>query len=83
MHHMTQLWAKQAETQLTPIFNLKNGYILSPPPVFLWPPVTIYMLLHSTLLCKKIARAPGGYKKFLLTKLGGGGGGQTEQIHKN
>ena len=33
------------------------------------------MLLYSTLLSKKIARAPGGYKKFMLTKLGGGGGG--------
>ena len=32
------------------------------------------MLLYSTLLCEKIARAPGGHKKFMLTKLGGGGG---------
>ena len=31
------------------------------------------MLLYSTLLCKKIARAPGGQKKFRLTKRGGGG----------
>ena len=38
---------------------------------FLWPPVTIYMLLYSTLLCKKIARAPGGHKRFMVTKLGG------------
>ena len=29
------------------------------------------MLLFSTLLCKKIARAPGGHKKIMLTKLGG------------
>ena len=29
------------------------------------------MLLYSTLLCKKIARAPGGHKKFMLTKVGG------------
>ena len=35
-------------------------------------PVTNYLLLYSTLLCKKIARAPGGHKKFMLTKLGGG-----------
>ena len=27
-------------------------------------PVTIYMLLHGTLLCKKIARAPGGHKIY-------------------
>ena len=52
-------------------------YSVSPPPppqCFLWPPVTNYMLLYSTLLCKKIARAPGGHKKFRLTKRGGGGG---------
>ena len=30
------------------------------------------MLLYSTLLCKKIARATGGHKRFMLTKLGGG-----------
>ena len=41
-----------------------------PPPVFLWPPVTNYRLLYSTLLCKEIARAPGGHKKFMLTILG-------------
>ena len=40
-------------------FNRKvitSGSILLPPPpprVFLRPPVTIYMLLYSTLLCKK------------------------------
>ena len=39
------------------------------PAVFLWPPVTNYMLLYSTLLCKKIARAPRGHKKFMPTKL--------------
>ena len=32
------------------------------------------MLLYSTLLCKKIARAPGGGGDK-LTELGGGGGG--------
>ena len=32
--------------------------VCSTPP----PPVTNYMLLYSTLLCKKIARAPGGVK---------------------
>ena len=31
-------------------------------------------ILYSTLLRKKIARAPGGLKKFMLSKLGGGGG---------
>ena len=29
------------------------------------------MLLYSTLLCKKKARAPAGHKKIILTKLGG------------
>ena len=52
------------------------------PPVFFMPPVTNYMLLYSTLLCKKIARTPGGHKRFMLTKLrgGGGGGGEAESI---
>ena len=43
------------------------------PQCFLWPPVRKYLLLYSTLLCKKIARAPGGQKRFILTKLEGGG----------
>ena len=42
---------------------------LLPTPVFFTLPVTNYMLLYSTLLCKKIARAPGGYKKYKLTDL--------------
>ena len=40
--------------------------------VFYDPPVTNYMLLYSMLLCKKIARSPGGHKRFMLTKLGEG-----------
>ena len=44
------------------------GSILFRPPPAPPPPVTNYMLLYSTLLCKKIARAPGGHKKFMLTK---------------
>ena len=42
----------------------------SPTPVFFMPPVTNYKL-YSTLLCKKIGRAPGG---------GGGGGGRRKII---
>ena len=38
-------------------------------------PLSDYMLLYNTLPCKIIARASGGHKKFMLTKLGGGGGG--------
>ena len=48
-------------------------YSVSAPNVFYEPPITNYMLLYSTLLCKKIARAPGGHKRFVLTKPGGGG----------
>ena len=36
-------------------------------------PVTNYALLYSTLLCKNNARAPGGHKTYIPTKLGGGG----------
>ena len=37
-------------------------FCFAPPPSFLRPSVTNYMLLYSTLLCKKIARALGGVK---------------------
>ena len=40
----------------------------APPP----PPVTNYMLLYSTLLCKKIARARGGVKNISSLRWGGG-----------
>ena len=62
---------------------VENSYFISkkltdlfcspPPELFMWPPVTNYMLLYSMLLCKKIARAPGVIKQ-MLTKLGRGGG---------
>ena len=45
--------------------------VSAPPPVFLWPPVTNYILLYSALLCKKISRAPGGHNRFTHSKLGG------------
>ena len=54
-------------------FNKFSDLFCSPPSVFYAPPVTNYMLLYSTFLCKKIARAPGGRKKYKPTKLGGGG----------
>ena len=41
-----------------------------PPSVFMTP--SYKFLLYSTLLCKKIARAPGGHRRFMPTKLGGG-----------
>ena len=34
--------------------------------------VTNYMLLYSTLLCKKVARAAGDDKRFMLSRWGGG-----------
>ena len=51
------------------------------PPVFFMTPVRNYMLLHSTLLCTKIARAPGGHERFMLTKLGGGGQNRSEILN--
>ena len=53
-----------------------NGiYSVSPPPpvFFMTPSYKLYVVIYSTLLCKKIARAPGGHKRFMLTKRGGGG----------
>ena len=40
------------------------GSILFPSPSVFYDTVTNYMLLYSTLPCEKIARAPGGRKKF-------------------
>ena len=73
----THVWVSWRKIRQVWIETLDLFCSPPPPPVFLWPPVTNYMLLHSTLLCKKIARAPGGHKKFMLTKLGGGGGGEN------
>ena len=42
-----------------------------PPPSVFTPPVTNYMLLYSTLLCTKIARAPGGVKNISSLRWGG------------
>ena len=47
------------------------------------PPVINYMLLHSTLLCKKIARAPGGHKNLCSLSWGGGGGQNRSKISYN
>ena len=47
--------------------------IFCSPAVFFTHPVTKYMLLYSTLLCRKIAHAPGERKRYKPTKLGGGG----------
>ena len=52
-------------------------FSVSDPSVFYDPQLQI-MLFYSTLLCKKIARVPGGHKRFMLTKRGGGGGGGGE-----
>ena len=63
------------------LLNDKSDLFCFGPQCFLWPPVTIYMLLYSTLLCMKIARAPGGHKKLMLTKLGGGGRNRIDPIN--
>ena len=39
-------------------------YSVSPPQCSLWPLVTNYVLLYSTLLCKNNTRAPGGHKTY-------------------
>ena len=59
---------------LTNQISMKQGiYSVPPPPVFfMTPPVTNSMLLHSTLLCKKIARAPGGQNNLCSLSWGGG-----------
>ena len=64
------------------IIEIRDLFCFAPPPprVFFMTPsynLYVYMLLYSKLLCKKIARAPGGQKRFMPTKLGGGGG-ETE-----
>ena len=54
------------------IYKRNRIYSVSLPVFFMTPSYNLYFL-YSTLLCKKIARAPGGHKRFMLTKLGGGG----------
>ena len=44
--------------------------LFCPPQCFYDTSYKLYVL-YNTLLSKKIARAPGGHKKFMLTKLGG------------
>ena len=39
------------------------------------------MSFYSSSLCKKIARAPGGHKKFMLTKLGRGEQNSSEKVY--
>ena len=59
------------------LFNIKLWiYSVSLSPSVFTPPVTNFMLLYSTLLCKKIARAPGGVQKYKPTKRWGGGAKQ-------
>ena len=50
------------------------GYIFcfAPPIMFFMNPNTNYVFLCNTLLCKKIARAPGVYKRYVPGNLGEG-----------
>ena len=61
---------------LSDVFDVKLGgyFLFAPLPSVIYAPS--YMLLYSTLLCKKIARAHGGVKDTspLSCKRGGGGG---------
>ena len=59
--------------------NLYNFRIFSASPQCVLRSQLQIMLLYSTLLCKKIARAPGGVKKYKPTTLGGGGGGEQNR----
>ena len=55
--------------------------LLCPPFIVCYkPPVTNYVLLYSTLLCENNARAPGGHKTYIPTKLGGGGEQNRSEI---
>ena len=55
-------------------FVYANAFLGS---ILFWPPSVFYdpqlqiICCYIALLCKKIARAPGGHKKFMLTKLWG------------
>ena len=42
------------------------------------PPITEHVSLQGKSLSENMARASGGCKKYAPTKLGGGGGAQTE-----
>ena len=54
--------------------EVEDLFCFGPPSVFYNPQLEI---IYGTLLSKKISRAPGGHKRFILTKLGVGGGGQN------
>ena len=45
---------------------------IPPPSVFYDPQLQIICCCYGKLLCKNIARAPWGHKRFMLTTLGGG-----------
>ena len=53
-------------------------YSLSPAPViFMTPELQIICCLIARYYVRKIALAPGGHKRYMLTELGGGGAKQN------
>ena len=48
-------------------------FVPPPPPHVMRPPAREHVSFHSNSLCKDMARAFGGCKKYAPTKLGGGG----------
>ena len=51
----------------------KYGSILFPPPQCFYDAQLQIICCYLAVTCKKIAHVPGGHKRFMLTKLGGGG----------
>ena len=57
------------------LFHNFGTFSVSSPLMCLMPTsITNLVLLSSTLLCKKIARVPVGRKRYMSSKIGGGGG---------
>ena len=58
-------------------------FCFAPPHVLFTPPVTNYMLLYSTLLCKNLHVQLRGRKRYKPTKLGEGGENRFLQSYTN
>ena len=73
---MTTLFAvlgtDNGDKDLLRIYSVRPPPPSPDPPGFLTPPVTNWMLLYSTLLCKKIARGPGESKNISSLRWRGG-----------
>ena len=66
-------WNSNSDEFLKSVANENRIFsVFAPPQYVMHPPVTEHGPLHSKSLCKYIARASGGCKKYAPTKLGGG-----------